>query len=349
MSTSQTLGWGLIGASDIARTRMAAAIADQPDSEVVAVMSSQMVRAQSFASELGIPRAYDDLDAMLADPRVNIVYISTTNNLHCAQTLAAARAGKHVLCEKPLALSVEDATAMVDACRAAGVVLGTNHHLRNAATHRTIRRLVADGVIGQPLAARVFHAVYLPPRLQGWRLTDPTAGGGVILDITVHDADTLRFDLSDEVVEAVALTAQQGLAAADAEDAVMGVLRFDRGTLAQFHDAFTVRHAPTGFEILGTHGSLIGVDVMTQDPRGRVVLRRENHVEEVDVGEREDVYVRSVGQFVAAVHGEGTPAATGEDGLASLAIALAVRSAARSGERTTVAHPTPPTLPPGSI
>ena len=339
MSLNRSVGWGLIGASDIARTRMAKAIAQQRDSEVVAVMSSQMARAQSFASELGVPRAYDDLDAMLADPRVDIVYISTTNNLHCPQTLAAARAGKHVLCEKPLALSVEDATAMVDACRAAGVVLGTNHHLRNATTHRAIRRLVADGVIGQPLAARVFHAVYLPPRLQAWRLTDPTAGGGVILDITVHDADTLRFDLADEVVEAIALSARQGLAAADAEDAVMGVLRFDRGTLAQFHDAFTVRHAPTGFEVHGTDASLIGVDVMTQAPHGQVVLRRENHIEEVDVGEREDLYVRSVRQFVAAVRGDGAPAATGEDGVASLAIALAVQAAARSGARSAVPRP----------
>ena len=77
--------------------------------------------------------------------------------------------------------------------------MGTNHHLRNAATHRTLRRLLAEGAIGTPLAARVFHAVYLPPHLQGWRITQPEAGAGVILDITVHDADTLRFVLDDEV------------------------------------------------------------------------------------------------------------------------------------------------------
>jgi len=81
----------------------------------------------------------------------------------------------------------------------AGVVMGTNHHLRNAATHRTMRRLIAEGAIGRPLAARVFHAVSLPPRLQGWRVNAPAAGGGVILDITAHDADTLRFVLDDEV------------------------------------------------------------------------------------------------------------------------------------------------------
>ena len=95
---------------------------------------------------------------------------------------------------------------MVKACRDAGVVMGTNHHLRNAATHRKIRDLVRDGAIGKPLFARVFHAVYLPPHLQGWRLDKPQAGGGVILDITVHDADTLRFVLGDEPVEAIGMS-----------------------------------------------------------------------------------------------------------------------------------------------
>ena len=141
---------------------------------------------------------------------VDAVYISTTNELHKAQTLAAAAAGKHVLCEKPLAVTLADAREMVAACRQAGVVMGTNHHLRNAATHRKIRELIQSGAIGKPLFARVFHAVYLPPHLQGWRLTTPNAGGGVILDITVHDADTLRFVLGAEPVEATALSQQAG-------------------------------------------------------------------------------------------------------------------------------------------
>ena len=95
------------------------------------------------------------------------------------------RPGKHVLCEKPLALSLADAREMVAACARAGVVSGTNHHLRNAATHGKIRELIRAGAIGKPLFARVFHAVYLPPHLQGWRINNPGAGGGVILDITL--------------------------------------------------------------------------------------------------------------------------------------------------------------------
>jgi 1,5-anhydro-D-fructose reductase (1,5-anhydro-D-mannitol-forming) len=337
MSASRPLGWGLIGASDIARTRMIDAIRAQPDSEVVAVMSSQIERAQRYAADQKIAHAYDSLDAMLDDPGVDVVYISTTNELHAQQTLAAARAGKHVLCEKPLALSLDDARAMLAACQAAGVVLGTNHHLRNAATHRTLRRLIAEGAIGTPLAARVFHAVYLPPRLQGWRLSKPEAGAGVILDITVHDADTLRFVLDDEVTAVVALAAQQGLAAGALEDAVMGVMRFGRGVLAQFHDAFTIKHALTGLEVHGSDGSLIGEHVMTQEPEnGRVFLRHNGTVEEIDVGERENLYIRAVRSFNQSVRGAGQPAATGVDGIRSLAIGLAVQAAARSGREVAI-------------
>jgi len=327
----RSLGWGLIGASTIAREWMAEAINAQPDSHVAAVFSSSGERARRFAAENGISQAYDSLDALLADPGVGAVYISTTNELHRVQTLAAARAGKHVLCEKPLALTLDDARAMVAACRAAGVVLGTNHHLRNAATHRAMRRLIAEGAIGRPLAARVFHAVYLPPHLQGWRIARPEAGGGVILDITVHDADTLRFVLADEVWEVTALAAGQGLAQGALEDAVMGVWRFEGGVLAQHHDAFTVRHAPTGLQVLGEAGSLIAEDVMTQRPVGRVYIQRGDERAQADIGVPENLYARSVRLFNAAARGEGEPAATGEDGVRSLAIALAVRESARTG------------------
>jgi 1,5-anhydro-D-fructose reductase (1,5-anhydro-D-mannitol-forming) len=190
-------GWGLIGASTIAKEWVIGAIRAQTGAEVVAVMSSSAARAKDYAKANAIPQAYDNLAALLGDPAIDAVYISTTNELHKEQTLAAAAAGKHVLCEKPLALSLADARDMVEACRKAGVVMGTNHHLRNAASHRAIHAAIKAGRIGLPLSARVFHAVHLPPHLQGWRITRPDAGGGVILDITVHDVDTLRFILDD--------------------------------------------------------------------------------------------------------------------------------------------------------
>jgi 1,5-anhydro-D-fructose reductase (1,5-anhydro-D-mannitol-forming) len=332
------VGWGLVGASTIAREWMIPAIAAQPDARVAALFGSDPGRARAFAAASGVPRVHDSLDDLLADPDVGVVYVSTTNEKHRDQALAAIRAGKHVLCEKPLALSVADAREMVAAARRAGVVLGTNHHLRNAATHRAMRAAIAAGAIGRPLAARVFHAVFLPPHLQGWRIDSPEAGGGVVLDITVHDADTLRFVLGDgEVEEVIAFTAAQGMAAGGLEDAVMGVMRFRGGVLAQFHDAFTVRHAGTGFEVHGEEGSLIGRDVMTQRPVGTVVLRRGDREEALAIGEPNNLYERSVRLFAAAARGDGEPAATGEDGVRSLAIALAARESAATGRAVRVA------------
>jgi 1,5-anhydro-D-fructose reductase (1,5-anhydro-D-mannitol-forming) len=328
--------WGVIGASTIGRDWMVPAISAQPDSKVAAVASSDPERGRRYAEELSIPKAYSSVGDLIADPTLDAVYISTTNESHEQHALAAISAGKHVLCEKPLALSLDSARAMVAAAAAAGVVMGTNHHLRNAATHRRMREVIQSGTIGRPLAARVFHAVYLPPHLQSWRIDRPDAGGGVILDITVHDADTLRFALGDEVVEVTAMTASQGMGRAGLEDAVMGVMRFEKGTIAQFHDAFTAPHAYTGFEEHGTEGSLYGRDVMTQRPTGTVTLRRGDSEEEIAI-EHENLYERSVRCFNEAIRDKGEPAATGVDGVRSLAVALAVRESAGTGRTVRVA------------
>jgi 1,5-anhydro-D-fructose reductase (1,5-anhydro-D-mannitol-forming) len=336
MSTHKSTGWGLIGASTIAREHMVSAIRAQSGHHIVAVHSSSPSRANAFAQENAIPSAYSDLAALLADPAVDVVYVSTTNELHHHQVLAAAAAGKHVLCEKPLALDVQHAIEMVNACNAAGVIMATNHHLRNAATHRKIQSLIQTGAIGKPLFARVFHAVYLPAHLQGWRLDKPQAGGGVILDITVHDVDTLRFTLGAEPVEAIAMSQSASLAKAGLEDGVMAVLRFDNGVLAQLHDAFTVKHAHTGIEYHGDAGTIIGRNVMTQQAVGEIVLRNADGEQKIEV-EHKNLYECGVAMFCAAMQGQQTPAATALDGVKSLAAALAVVQACRTGQAQSIA------------
>jgi len=298
-------------------------------------MSSNVERAKIYAADNGIAHATPSLEELVSSPEIDAVYISTTNELHHDQVLAAAKAGKHVLCEKPLAMTLGDARAMVTACQSARVVMATNHHLRNAATHRAMRLAIQQGRIGTPLFARVFHAVYLPTNLQGWRLSNPAAGGGVILDITVHDADTLRFVLDDEPISVSAMAANGGMGQGGLEDGVMGTVRFKNGVLAQFHDAFTTRYAPTGFEVHGTAGSLIGRDCMSQRPVGTVTLRSEHGDEDLPL-EHENLYARSVGLFCRAVAGQGQPSASGEDGVRSLAVAMAALESTRSGRETAV-------------
>jgi 1,5-anhydro-D-fructose reductase (1,5-anhydro-D-mannitol-forming) len=329
-------GWGLVGASNIARQYMINAIRQQPGNTVLAVNSSSADRANAYAAEMDIASGTDDLSRMLADPAIDAVYISTTNELHYSQAMAAINAGKHVLCEKPLALYTDDARAMVNAAEKAGVVFGTNHHLRNAGLHRRIREFVAGGDLGDIVAVRVFHAVFLPVFLQGWRVSGVDAGGGVVLDITVHDADTVRFVLDDDPVEVTAFTASQGMASTGLADGVMGVLRMQSGALVQFHDAYTVEHVQTGFEVIGTRAAAIGRNCMTQNPVGELILRTGTHERVVDDFERGDLYTRSVANFCAAMNGTGSVSATGEDGLWSLATALAVQESADTGHAVSV-------------
>jgi 1,5-anhydro-D-fructose reductase (1,5-anhydro-D-mannitol-forming) len=168
-------------------------------------------------------------------------------------------------------------------------------------------------------------------------LNRPGAGAGVVLDITVHDADTLRFVLGAEPVEAAGIAQQAGMAQGGLEDGVMAVLRFDNGVLAQLHDAFTVQHAATGLEVHGTEGSIVGRDVMTQRAIGTVTLRDAGGETQIPL-EHENLYVRGVRAFISAIRGQGQPAASGEDGVRSLATALAVLESCASGRRTPVRY-----------
>ncbi|MES2260034.1 MAG: Gfo/Idh/MocA family oxidoreductase [Pseudomonadota bacterium] len=329
------IGWALVGASTVAREWMIGAIRAQDNAEIVAVVSRDAQRGAQFAQEFGIGASFTELDAALAHPGVDAVYISTTNEVHMAQTVAAARAGKHVLCEKPLALNLDDARAMLAACEQAGVVLGINHHLRNAATHRKMRDMLREGAIGKPLYCRVLHANFLPQHLRGWRLDSPQAGG-VTLDMFVHDADTLRFVLDAEPQHVIACASSGDMAVAGLEDGLMATIQFDNGVLAQVHDAFNARYSLAGLEIIGTEGTIFARDVMTQRPVGTIQLTNADGVADVPVA-HENLYVRSVGAFQAAVRGEGRPAATGEDGLRALAAALAVQQSCRTGMRVAVA------------
>lgn len=326
--------WGLIGASTIAAEHMIGAIRAQEGHDIRSVLSSSPERAKSYAEAHGIRDGLTDLDALLADPDVGAVYISTTNEKHLAQAMAAIEAGKHVVCEKPLAMSVADAVTMVKAAEAKGVTFATNHHLRNAGTHLAIKELISSGRLGDVLSIRIFHAVYLPPHLQGWRINNPAAGGGVIPDIVVHDADTVRFHLDEDPQAVVAMQTASGLGDG-VEDSVMSVWTMPSGVMVQTHESFTHKFATTGFQVHGTKGSVYAKGVMTQQPVGEIKLVTEAGTETVPFSDH-NLYARSMGLFAGALRGEGRPSADGVDGVKSLAVAMAVADAARSGAQTTV-------------
>jgi 1,5-anhydro-D-fructose reductase (1,5-anhydro-D-mannitol-forming) len=331
--------WGLVGASDIAANSIIPAIHAQPGSRVVAVYSRSPERGPKYAEYHGIDRSYDTLTGLLENPEVDAVYVSTTNDRHSAETIAALRSGRPVLCEKPLALTLDDARAMVDAASTAGLVLATNHGRRNDTALRAARDLVRAGTLGTPLGARTISADQLPERLRGWRLS-AEAGGGAALDLLVHDADTLRFVLDDDIVAVQASATARGPGASipgDAdrvEDLVAGVLSMAGGSVASFLCSFSTAHGGTELHVLGDVASLRAWRGSGRPPG--LALRTARGEEPLTIPDGPAIGVATIAAFEAAVRGEGRPTATGQDGVASLAVALAARESARTGQRRPV-------------
>jgi 1,5-anhydro-D-fructose reductase (1,5-anhydro-D-mannitol-forming) len=320
--------WGIWGASTIAKEWIIDAIRSS-GGQVVSICSTDAQRGGDYAKHNGILRSTTDARDFLGSD-IDFVYIGTVNDRHRDQVTAAAQAGKHVLCEKPVALTLTDVDAMIAACAEANVQFAVNHHLRTSAAHRTMRDLIGSGRIGRPLAARVCNAGYLPSHLQSWRVNDLSAGAGVVLDLTVHDADLLRFILNDEPISVMARAQQGGMAENGIEDGVMTVISFRSGAIAQTHEAFMTPFAEQRVEVHGTKGTLVASNTLSQRPGGSLSLRTEGGVESIAL-EHHNLYATGVKALMDAAVGNGVPAASALDGRKSLAFALSVLKSAKEG------------------
>ncbi|ACV80394.1 Gfo/Idh/MocA family protein [Nakamurella multipartita] len=327
--------WGLIGGSDIAATRMIPALRALGQSPV-AVSSSSAERAELFAGRHEIAHACRDVDELLARDDIDAVYISSLNRLHAEHTIAAAAAGKHVLCEKPVALDVADAAAMVAACDRAAVVFAVNHHLPAHTSNTVIRQLVADGAVGEVRSIRAFFAYELAPRLRGWRLTDP-AVGGPILDLVPHVASVVN-KIAGTPSSAVAIAVRQGTwdgpapdGAALPEDTCMAVVRYPDDVLVQIHVGWATPHARNGLEVNGSTGSVVGTGVLWADPIGAVTVVDSDGRREIALEQHVDPYQETLSAFARAVTDGTPPVVSGREAATALALTLAVRRAAASG------------------
>ena len=327
--------WALIGASDIAATQVLPALR-QLGHEPVVVVGSDAERTARYATRNGVGHGTTSIEEALSAGRVDAVYVSTTNERHAAGVHAAVGAGCHVLCEKPLATSLDQARAMVDAAAGAGVVMATNHHLRNSPVIRTLRGLVADGTLGRVVGVRVAHTTLLPERLRGWRLGSE-AGAGVVLDLTVHDVDTVRFVTGMEVLEVAAIGVAQGMSGRRGRGGGQVVRPCRRTPPCTCTTRSPRRTRARRSRCSARTASALATDAMSQTPDGEVVLRRADAEDVlVDVGERENLYVRGLRAFAEAVAGHGDPPCTGEDGVRSLAVALAVTESLLTGRRVSL-------------
>jgi 1,5-anhydro-D-fructose reductase (1,5-anhydro-D-mannitol-forming) len=220
------LKFGLIGASYVAASRMVPAFRANGITPK-ALFDTDKERFQ-FWREHDLDLLTTDLDELLGSD-IDAIYISSRNDQHAPNAIAAAEAGKHIIVEKPMALTLADARSIVTAADRAGVVLAVNHHLPGSPLHVTARQLVADGRIGALYSARINHAVLLPENLREWRLAD-VPGGGVVFDITVHDASVLNPLLGAAPVRVTALGVSQATwNQARTRDSVMTILEYAAG------------------------------------------------------------------------------------------------------------------------
>lgn len=248
-----TIRWGIIGCGDVCEVKSGPAFYKARDSALVAVMRRDGAKAADFARRHGVPRSYDDADALIADPEVDAVYVATPPSSHRDYTLAAAAAGKHVLVEKPMALSVAECEAMVAACRDAGVNLYVAYYRRALPRFERFRALAHDGTLGTVRLVLVRHlwsAAQAPG--SAWRLDPAINGGGIFVDTQVHALDWLdhAFGPAEDAVGAA--RNQSGRSAA--EDAVGAVVAYPGQVIASFACAYAADRYEETVTLVGDRG-----------------------------------------------------------------------------------------------
>lgn len=327
-----TVRWGIVGAGDIARKQMAPAIRDADNAELVAVHRRSMDTAREFADEFGAARAYDDVDALLVDPDIDAAYVATPVYVHAGQTIAAARAGKHVLVEKPMAMSSAECRQMIEACEENGVKLMVCYYQRFNARHQKMRELVQAAAVGQVVTAMARMASLNPPQAGAWRHDPALAGGGALMDLGVHCIDTLRFILGE--VESVA--ALVGTSASDGavDDTATLLLRFQSGAQGVISVAFTMPDSDPNsayfLEVRGTGGEIWAAPMVSKDSTGDLRVLTPARKESYRYNQRTHVaLIEAFGRSIE--EGEPVPV-SGIEGLRGLEVVEAAYESARSGQ-----------------
>src|SRR5687767_10645128 len=225
-------GWGLIGTGRIAEERVLPGINAHKGNRLVGVVSRDQGRADTFAKKFGAEHAYTSYDELLRNPDVTVVAIHTPNSQHAEQAIAAARAGKHVFCDKPMATSVADAERMIRECDKAGVKLGVNFHNRLMPSFIDTKRIIDSGEIGavQLVQMEASPGARSGSRLATWRVDPGMAGLGTTMSIGVHVYDILRYLLSSEIENVSAFfDTPRGVM----EETNVSMFRFANGVIAQ--------------------------------------------------------------------------------------------------------------------
>jgi predicted dehydrogenase len=328
-----TLGWGVLGCGDITDKRGAPAILAQEDSRLVAFCSRERARAEEFAARHRDPRAaatraYDSLEEMLADKAVTAVYVATEHNRHCAETIHAAEAGRHVLCEKPMAMNGEECRRMIAACAANGVALAVAYYRRWYPKVRKMKELLEAGAIGEVVSGNIFlgsrlNAARVGP--ENWRLQAERSGGGALVDTGSHRLDILCYLLGEPA--RVAGFAERQEMPIEAPDAESLLIRMRSGAHIVSRHSFRTRAGRDDFELFGTRGSLVA-SPMDGD---RLTVTVEGQPETFELPKHANVHFPLFDSFARRVSRGEPPEFDGTDGLQASRIIQGCYDSARTG------------------
>ena len=328
----QPLRWGIVGASDIAGRVMAPAMLASESACLVAIASRSPDLAAAFAARHGVARWYATAEALAADPDVDAVYVATEVDRHRDDVLAAARGGRDVLVEKPIARTATEGQAIVDGCAAAGVRLGTCFYQRYNTRHRRIRDLLADGAVGRVAAVQVSFSGRSPARAGAWRQDPGRSGGGPLIDMGSHAVDLLRWLFGE--VEAVTALVGTIVEPSAVEDTAFALLRMRSGVLASLATHWSTADSSdartSSITIGGSRGTIVSWPLHDKQSRGTLIVAGDAREETVDVREA-STHAALLDDFAAA-RSAGRPfPITGEDGVAAQRAIDAAYESARSG------------------
>lgn len=330
---SQKVRWGILSTARHGLNTVIPAIQRSASADVVAIASRDAARARQVAQEHGIPASHSSYEALLADPGVDAVYIPLPNNLHKEWTIRAVRAGKHVLCEKPLALDAAEAAEMVAAARAAGRILAETFQWRHHPQAWRTRDLVRSGAIGELrfIEAGFSFSLNRPDDIR-W---DPALGGGALYDVGCYPIALLRYMTGQEPLR---VTAQARRSASGVDDLLVATLEFPGGVLATLNCAF-ILPLRRYFEIVGSDGSvLVDHAYNPRDDTPQAIVRRgadRDVIETIALG-APDSYVLMAEDFNRAVLEGREPPFPAEDGVKNMRVIDAILRAAREGGTVTV-------------
>ena len=342
-----TIRWALLGPGRHAERSVVPAMKRAEAATLAAVVSRDRARGEAFAKTYCVAKVYTSLDAVLGDRDIDAIYDASPDGLHAPHAIAAATAGKHILIEKPLAISLKDAHAAIDAARRHGTQLGVVFNQRHEAVHQEARRIVLAGELGELKLAHVQIPLRTATQRVGatapvtWRTDPAMRAGGIAVSIGDHAYDTLAY-IAGQQIDAVSALSDATQSKPPNERVVSMLLKLSGGAIGYAMASFVTPFAKRPFELHGTKGTLVIENSYTyltgagDDPTPTLTMVNKAGTT-VNRCAATDCFRREIEQFNRAIAGTGAPMTSGADGLRALAIGDAIYAAIETGRMTRVA------------